>query len=106
MEDPAFIAEIRVSPGDEMLIDNHRVMHGRTAFDPSSGSHIRLCHMPRNEFPGLWRKLERRLAPADHDLHLPQGLTHLIDRDLDRHFAVPGCVLAVTSIETATVTAG
>ena len=73
MVDPAFVAEIRVSPGDGMLIDNHRVMHGRTAFDPSSGRHIRLCHVPRDEFHGRWRELARRLAPADHDLHLPQG---------------------------------
>lgn len=73
MLDPAFIAEIRVPPGDGMLIDNHRVMHGRTAFDPSSGRHIRLCHVPRDEFHGRWRELSRRLAPEQHDLHLPQG---------------------------------
>ena len=73
MLDPAFIAEIRVPPGDGMLIDNHRVMHGRTAFDPSSGRHMRLCHVPRDEFHGRWRELSRRLAPEQHDLHLPQG---------------------------------
>ena len=73
MVDPAFVAEIRVDPGDGMLIDNHRVMHGRTAFDPSAGRHIRLCHVPRDEFHGRLRELSRRLDPANHDLHLPQG---------------------------------
>ena len=68
-----FIARIRVSPGDGVLIDNHRVMHGRTAFDPAAGRHIRLCHVPRDEFHARWRELARRLNPADHDLHLPQG---------------------------------
>jgi alpha-ketoglutarate-dependent taurine dioxygenase len=75
--DPAFIAEIRVPAGNGMLIDNHRVMHGRTAFDPSSGRHIRLCHVPRDEFHGRLRELSRQLDPASHDLHLPQGSQNL-----------------------------
>ncbi|MGI9608265.1 MAG: TauD/TfdA family dioxygenase [Acidimicrobiales bacterium] len=73
MLDPAFIARIRVPAGSGMLIDNHRVMHGRTAFDPSSGRHIRLCHVPRDEFHGRLRELSRRLEPDTHDLYLPQG---------------------------------
>lgn len=73
MVDPAFIAEIRVAPGNGVLIDNHRVMHGRTAFDPSAGRHIRLCHVPRDEFHGRLRELSRALDPTNHDLHLPQG---------------------------------
>ena len=68
-----FIAEIRVAPGDGMLIDNHRVMHGRTAFDPSHGRHIRLCHVPRDEFHGRLRELSRTLDPDHHDVNLPQG---------------------------------
>ncbi len=73
MIDPAFIAEIRVKPGNGMLIDNHRVMHGRTAFDPSFGRHIRLCHVPRDEFHGRLRELSRTLDPEHHDEYLPQG---------------------------------
>lgn len=75
MVDPAFITQIRVAHGNGMLIDNHRVMHGRTAFDPASGRHIRLCHVPRDEFHGRLRELSRTLDPANHDLHLPQGST-------------------------------
>lgn len=73
MMSPEFVATIRVSPGDGVLIDNHRVMHGRTGFDPSLGRHIRLCHVPRDEFHGRLRELSRRLDPDDHDLFLPQG---------------------------------
>ena len=71
--DPGFTAEIRVAPGEGVLIDNHRVLHGRTAFDPASGRHIRLCHVPREEFHGRLRELTRRLDPAGHDIHLPSG---------------------------------
>lgn len=73
MLDPEFVAEIRIEPGQGMLIDNHRVLHGRTAFDPSAGRHMRLCHVPRDEFHGRLRELSRRLDPDHHDLHLPQG---------------------------------
>lgn len=73
MLDPAFVVSLRVEPGNGVLIDNHRVMHGRTAFDPGAGRHIRLCHVPRDEFHGRLRELARRLEPATHDLHLPQG---------------------------------
>ena len=68
-----FRAEIRVAPGDAVLIDNHRVQHGRTAFDPASGRHIRLCHVPRDEVHGRLRELRRRFDPDAHDLYLPQG---------------------------------
>ncbi len=70
-----FVAQIRVAPGSGMLIDNHRVMHGRTGFDPTSGRHIRLCHVPRDEFHGRWRELARALAPTEHDVFLLQGST-------------------------------
>ena len=73
MESPDFMATIRVEPGQGMLIDNHRVMHGRTAFDPASGRHIRLCHVPRDEFHGRLRELSLGLDPKNHDLYLPQG---------------------------------
>ena len=73
MRSPEFTATVRVEPGQGMLIDNHRVMHGRTAFDPASGRHIRLCHVPRDEFHGRLRELSLRLDPKNHDLYLPQG---------------------------------
>ncbi|WP_419554534.1 TauD/TfdA family dioxygenase [Candidatus Poriferisodalis sp.] len=73
MASPEFTAVIRVEPGQGVLIDNHRVMHGRTEFDPASGRHIRLCHVPRDEFHGRLRELSLRLDPWSHDQYLPQG---------------------------------
>ena len=93
------------SPGDGMLIDNHRVMHGRTAFDPSSGRHIRLCHVPRTSSTAVGAT---RAAPCPCRPRPPPtpGLAHLTVQDLGRYLADPGYVLAVTSIETALLTAG
>ena len=73
MNSAEFTAEVRVAAGEGVLIDNHRVMHGRTAFDPAAGRRIRLCHVPRDEFHGRLRELARALDPDDFDLHLPQG---------------------------------
>ena len=73
MASAEFTAEVRVAAGEGVFIDNHRVMHGRTAFDPAAGRRIRLCHVPRDEFHGRLRELARALDPADFDLHLPQG---------------------------------
>ena len=73
MHSSEFTATIRVEAGQGVLIDNHRVMHGRTAFDPASGRHIRLCHVPRDEFHGRLRELSLRHDPWSHDQYLPQG---------------------------------
>ena len=73
MASAEFTASVRVAAGEGILIDNHRVMHGRTAFDPAAGRRIRLCHIPRDEFHGRLRELARTLDPASWDLHLPQG---------------------------------
>ncbi len=73
MHSSEFTATIRVEAGQGVLIDNHRVMHGRTAFDPASGRHIRLCHVPRDEFHGRLREFSLRLDPWSHDQYLPQG---------------------------------
>ena len=73
MQSAAFIARIRVEPGQGVLCDNHRVLHGRTAFDPASGRHIRLCAVQRDEFHARLRDLSMRLDPWNHDRYLPPG---------------------------------
>ena len=50
MIDDEFLTQIRIAPGDGVLMDNHRVLHGRTAFDPNQGRHVRLCQVTRDEF--------------------------------------------------------
>jgi len=73
MIDQEFLTQINVDPGDGVLMDNHRVLHGRTAFDPGQGRHVRLCQVTRDEFHARLRELSRRLDPAYHDIYLPSG---------------------------------
>ena len=42
--------EFRLQTGEMLVFNNHRLMHGRTAFDPSSGRHVRSCHVDLDEF--------------------------------------------------------
>ena len=43
--------EFKLAPGEVLVFNNQRLMHGRTAFDPSSGKrHIRSCSVDLDEF--------------------------------------------------------
>lgn len=59
--DPAHQATFRLEPGDVVFIDNHRVMHGRTAFDPSRGPrHLQGCYIEHNGPDTMYRLALRR----------------------------------------------
>ena len=73
MVSPEFKAEIKLSDGDAVLIDNNRCQHGRNAFVATSPRRIRTCHVDRDEFHGRMRDLGARLGKADYDIWLPQG---------------------------------
>lgn len=46
---------VRLRPGEMLGFDNRRVLHGRTAFDPTTGSRaLRGCYVEREE---LWSRL-------------------------------------------------
>lgn len=48
--DPAFIVSQRLNAGEMWCFDNRRTMHGRQAFDQTSGlRHLRGCYMDRDE---------------------------------------------------------
>jgi len=43
--DPRFQICFRLEPGDLFIVDNRRVLHGRTAFEPTSGTrHLQGCY--------------------------------------------------------------
>lgn len=64
----------QLRPGDLLAFDNHRVMHGRTAFDPSLGRrHMRSCHVDRDGVFSQLRVLSRRLNRADVEQIIPVG---------------------------------
>lgn len=59
LNDPAYHYWFRLEPGDCLLVQNFRVLHGRSAFDPSSGPrHLEVAYIEWAYFAGL-RDFER-----------------------------------------------
>lgn len=56
--EPRFRIEMRLAPEEMVVFDNRRVLHGRAAFDPSTGRrHLQGCYVDRGEFDARLRKL-------------------------------------------------
>ena len=56
--DPAFRIAFKMQPGQMVVFDNRRVLHGREAFDPSTGfRHLHGCYVDRGEFDSRLRML-------------------------------------------------
>lgn len=63
LTDPRYELRLRLEPGQLMMFDNNRVLHGRTAFDPSEGHRqLQGCYIDRDGPRGLYRMLGRRLG--------------------------------------------
>ncbi|MEM1272208.1 MAG: TauD/TfdA family dioxygenase [Pseudomonadota bacterium] len=58
--DPAFQVRLKLKAGEMVVFDNRRVLHGRDAFDPSTGfRHLQGCYVDRGEFLARIRVLSR-----------------------------------------------
>ncbi len=63
LEDPQFELRFRLEPGQLMMFDNNRVLHGRTSFDPSEGHRqLQGCYIDRDSPRSLYRVLSRKLG--------------------------------------------
>ena len=63
-----------LQPGEAIVFDNQRVLHGRTAFDGDPGRrHLRLCTVDRDQVHSALRLLRERMAPGTEHLKLPVG---------------------------------
>lgn len=63
LDDPAHRVVFRLEPGDVVVFDNHRLLHGRTAFDPSLGSrHLQGCYIDHDGPDTMYRLAVRRRA--------------------------------------------
>ena len=52
--------EFKLQPGDLLMMDNHRLLHGRTEFDPNSGHrHLQGYYMDRDEIVGRLNYLKK-----------------------------------------------
>jgi gamma-butyrobetaine dioxygenase len=57
---PEYRLTFKMRSGEMVAFDNRRVLHGRTAFDPSSGKrHLHGCYVDRGEFESRLRMLQR-----------------------------------------------
>jgi gamma-butyrobetaine dioxygenase len=64
----------RMNPGDLHVFDNHRVLHGRLAFDPGAGArHLQQCSVNRDEFHNSLRVLAARLKHPAAELVMAGG---------------------------------
>lgn len=62
LADPRFEIRFALRPGELLLMDNARVVHGRTAFDASGGRrHLQGCYIDIDEPRSRYRTLSRRL---------------------------------------------
>jgi len=56
--DPANTVTFRLQPGQAIVYDNQRALHGRTAFTAEAGRrHLRLCTIDRDQFHSRLRRL-------------------------------------------------
>lgn len=60
--DPAYGIALKLAGGEMVVFDNRRVLHGREAFDPSTGfRHLHGCYVDRGEWDSRLRVLDRSL---------------------------------------------
>lgn len=58
-ESPEYRIQIKMNAGDMYMVDNRRVMHGRTGFTQGGTRHLQSCYIERDELLGRLAVLER-----------------------------------------------
>ena len=65
LQDPRYELRFKLDPGQLMMFDNNRVLHGRTAYDPAEGHRqLQGCYIDRDGPRSRYRVLRRRLEPG------------------------------------------
>lgn len=66
----------KLQPGDLVVCDNQRVLHGRTAFEGASEGerHMQTCSTRRDEFHNRYRHLARKLGRGNWSQELSMGV--------------------------------
>lgn len=63
MNNPTNQVKFLLEPGDVMIMDNHRLLHGRTAFDSSKGRrHLQGCYIDHDGPDAKWRLARRAIT--------------------------------------------
>jgi gamma-butyrobetaine dioxygenase len=91
--DAAPVLEVRAAPGDVVVIHNHRLLHGRRAFEDEGRSFTRLLVWRRAPWPAPTRWLERAESggPA---VTMPPEVSRRLGVILDLLRGVPAGVLS------------
>ncbi len=67
--DPSFHIEVQLRPGDLFIVDNRRVLHGRTAYDSTGGTrHLQGCYA---DIDGLYSTIRVLEAGLDQPAAAP-----------------------------------
>lgn len=67
LRSPEFEIRFLLAAGELLMMDNRRLLHGRTGFDPTEGvRHLQGCYIDIDGPRSLYRVVNRRLA-AEHD---------------------------------------
>jgi gamma-butyrobetaine dioxygenase len=73
--DPVLWLRRKLAPGEAVVIDNQRVLHGRSYFDPTvCERHMQHCSVDRDVFHNNYRRLARALGEDDWNQVLPWGV--------------------------------
>ncbi|MEO5974050.1 MAG: TauD/TfdA family dioxygenase [Ilumatobacteraceae bacterium] len=61
-ESPRYRIQMKMNAGDMYMVDNRRVMHGRTGFTEGGARHLQSCYIERDELLGRLAVLEREIS--------------------------------------------
>ena len=67
--------QLRIEAGQMLIFNNHRLLHGRTAFDSTSGRHVRIVHVDLDEFHSRLRVSLRETGSPNEWMRLGPGAT-------------------------------
>ena len=60
-----FMIKFKLAPGDLMMMDNHRTLHGRTSFNGKVGKrHLQGCYIDHDSAESKMKYLERKFNIA------------------------------------------
>jgi alpha-ketoglutarate-dependent taurine dioxygenase len=65
-ESEQYQVRVDMQAGDMYMVDNHRVMHGRTAFSSGGSRHLQSCYIERDELISRLTVLDRRLGATSN----------------------------------------
>src|SRR5262249_19055945 len=67
LRDPAFERRLRLAPGDALVVDNLRVLHGRTRLHSAGTRHLQGCYADQDGLRSTVRVLRARHAGTLED---------------------------------------